>query len=108
VSLNDILSTARDALAAQQYGLGVAGQNIANVSTPGYARREALLSAEPLGPNSGTVKGNGLRQVVDQFTERRLYATSALASGASQRSTDLANVESLFNDGQGTGISDSL
>jgi len=108
VGLNDILSTARDALAAQQYGLGVAGQNVANVSTPGYARREALLSSEPLGPNGGTVKVDGTRQVVDQFTERRLFAASAQSSGADQRSTDLATVESLFNDGQGTGISSSL
>jgi flagellar hook-associated protein 1 FlgK len=108
VGLTDILSTARDALAAQQYGLGVAGQNVANVSTPGYARREALLSTEQLGPNGGTVKVDGMRQVVDQFTEHRLYATSAQASGAEQRNTDLASVEALFNDGQNQGISDSL
>ncbi|HEX4335200.1 MAG TPA: flagellar hook-associated protein FlgK [Polyangiaceae bacterium] len=108
MGLSDILSTARDALAAQQYGLGVAGQNVANVSTPGYARREALLSTQVLGPNGGTVKVDGTRQVIDQFTEHRLYATSAQASGADQRNTDLASVEALFNDGQNQGISDSL
>ena len=108
MGLTDVLNTARDALGAQQYGLGVAGQNVANVNTPGYARREALLSAEPLGPNGGTVKVDGTRQVVDQFTERRFFATSALSSGASQHSTDLATVEAMFNDSQGTGIAASL
>lgn len=108
MGLNDILNTARDALGAQQYGLGVTGQNIANVNTPGYARREALLSAEPLGPNGGTVKVDGLRQVVDQFTEKRLFLSTSLSSGASQHSTDLANVEALFNDSDGTGIAATM
>ena len=108
MGLNDVLNTSRDALAAQQYGLGVAGQNVSNVNTPGYARREALLSAEPLGPNGGTVKIDGLRQVVDQFTERRLFAASAQSSGADQRSTDLGTIESLFNESQGAGIATSL
>jgi flagellar hook-associated protein 1 FlgK len=108
MGLTDLLTTARDALAAQQYGLGVAGSNVSNVNTPGYARREALLQTQELGPTNGTVRALGLRQVVDQFTERRLFATTALSSGASQRSTDLGTIESLFNDGQGTGIADSL
>lgn len=108
MGLNDILNTARDALGAQQYALGVTGQNIANVNTPGYARREALLSSEPLGPNGGTVKVDGVRQVVDQFTEKRLYSSTGLSSGASQHSTDLGTIESLFNESQGTGIATSL
>jgi flagellar hook-associated protein 1 FlgK len=108
VSLNDILSTARDALAAQQYGLGVTGQNIANVNTPGYARREALLQTQELGPTNGTVKVAGLRQAIDQFTEQRVFAAGSQSSAASQRSTDLGTVESLFNDGQNTGVANSL
>ena len=35
------LSMAARALDAQRYGLDVAGQNIANVNTPGYARRRS-------------------------------------------------------------------
>src|SRR5262249_54326503 len=73
-----------------------------------YARREALLQTRELGPTNGTVTVLGLRQVVDRFTESRLFASTALASGASQRSTDLGTIESMFNDGQGTGIADSL
>jgi len=34
-----VLSIAKDALAAQQYGINVTGQNIANVNTPGYSRQ---------------------------------------------------------------------
>ena len=42
-SLTQLLYTARDSLAAQSYGLNVTGQNITNVNTPGYVRREAAL-----------------------------------------------------------------
>ena len=45
------LSMAARALDAQRYGLDVAGQNIANVNTPGYARRQVTLSALP--PDDG-------------------------------------------------------
>ena len=43
MGLTDILNTARDAMTAQTFGLTVTGQNVANVNTPGYVRRQALL-----------------------------------------------------------------
>jgi flagellar hook-associated protein 1 FlgK len=42
-----MLNTAARALDAQRYGLDVAGQNIANVNTPGYTRRSVLFSEVP-------------------------------------------------------------
>jgi flagellar hook-associated protein 1 FlgK len=109
VAINDILTTARDALATQQYGLGVAGQNIANVNTPGYARRVALIETVALGSqNVGSVRVAGLQQIVDQAAERRFFSTTALASSAGQRNGDLASIEALLNDGQGAGLGSSL
>src|SRR5689334_2713898 len=109
MSLTDILHTARDALNAQQYGLSVTGQNVANVNTVGYAKREALIETQAFGAQSfGTVKVAGLRQAVDQFAERRWFSTTGLAAGAGQRQTDLDSIEALFTDAQGTGLSDSL
>lgn len=52
------LSAVSRSLAAQQTGLAVAGQNIANVNTPGYTRRTVELSASlPIDPYSA---GNGV------------------------------------------------
>ena len=46
-----MLGTAARALDAQRYGLDVAGQNIANVNTPGYTRRSVLFKeVAPLDP----------------------------------------------------------
>jgi flagellar hook-associated protein 1 len=69
------LSMAARALDAQRFGLDVAGQNIANVNTAGYSRREALLAAVP--PYDATSAGNGvevtgLRALRDDRLERRL------------------------------------
>jgi flagellar hook-associated protein 1 FlgK len=67
-----------------------------------------LLSTQELGPTNGTVKVDGMRQIVDRYTDARLYTATGQSSGSSERSTDLATVESLFNDAQGTGVADSL
>ena len=52
--LNGLLGIARDAMSAQSYGLSVTGQNVSNVNTSGYVRRDAVLetvgnTAAPLG-----------------------------------------------------------
>lgn len=69
------LSSATRALEAQRFGLDVTGQNIANVNTPGYARREVLLaSAAATDPWSagGGVDVTGVRAVRDRLLDRRL------------------------------------
>ena len=53
-----MLGRAVKALDAQRYGLDVAGQNIANVNTPGYVRRSALLVETP--PPDPQTPGGGV------------------------------------------------
>ncbi|MGC4092273.1 MAG: flagellar hook-associated protein FlgK [Polyangiaceae bacterium] len=107
-SLTQLLYTARDGLTAQSYGLGVTGQNISNVNTPGYARREALLETRALGDNAGTVNAAGLRRVTDVFIERRQLETTGLTSAAEEHDQDLASIEALFNDQSGTGLGSAI
>lgn len=69
------LTSAARALEAHRYGLDVAGQNIANVNTPGYTRREVQLAAST--PAAGTRTGGGvdvvgIRAARDRLLERRL------------------------------------
>jgi flagellar hook-associated protein 1 FlgK len=75
MSLLGSLSSVARALEAQRFGLDVAGQNIANVNTPGYARREALLASVPgTTPQSpgGGVEVAGVRAARDAMLDRRL------------------------------------
>jgi flagellar hook-associated protein 1 FlgK len=72
-----MLGFTSNALDAQRFGLDVVGQNIANVNTPGYARRVADLGAvpavEPLSAGSG-VEILGVRSLRDMLIARRLWA----------------------------------
>jgi flagellar hook-associated protein 1 FlgK len=52
------LSLAANSMAAQQAGLQVAGQNIANVNTPGYTKRAVELGA--VAPTDALSAGNGV------------------------------------------------
>ena len=74
-SLFSSLTAAARALDAQRFGLDVTGQNIANVNTPGYARRVIDMAAVP--PESNRTAGRGVdviavRSTRDLLIERRL------------------------------------
>jgi flagellar hook-associated protein 1 FlgK len=85
-----MLSTTARSLEAQRYGLDSAGQNIANINTPGYSRRVVDLGAVP--PTSERLNaGNGVevlgvRRLRDRFFDRRLFQENP----AQHRETALA------------------
>jgi flagellar hook-associated protein 1 FlgK len=76
VDLFSRLTSVTRALDAQRYGLDVAGQNIANVNTPGYSRRTIDMAAlAPEGPGTAGrgVEVLGVRALRDRLLEARLY-----------------------------------
>jgi flagellar hook-associated protein 1 FlgK len=108
-SLTQLMYTARDSLSAQSYGLNVTGQNITNVNTPGYVRREALLETRALGTaTTGTVTVAGLRRATDLYIDRRELTARGSAAAASEHDNQLASVEAMFNDLGGTGMGSAL
>ena len=66
------LSMAARSLEAQRAGLDTAGQNIANLNTPGYARRRLGLAEVVNG--TGGVEVTGVRSVRDVVLDARLRA----------------------------------
>ena len=69
------LTSVARALDAQRYGLDVTGQNIANVNTPGYARR--TIDLVPVAPEAPGTAGRGVdvvgvRALRDRLLEARL------------------------------------
>jgi len=104
VALNRLLLTARDALAAQSFGLGVTGQNVNNVNTAGYVRRSADLRTR-LG---GGVVAVGVRRAADAFLDRRWFGASSSSSSASERQALLSGVEPLLSDFGGAGLGDAI
>jgi flagellar hook-associated protein 1 FlgK len=106
MGLTQILSTALDGLNAASYGLTSTGQNITNVNTPGYARRTVELETRGQGLNGVNIAG--LRRVTDTVVERRQYQAIGLSSAASERDSQLAGLEAMFDDVSGSGLSDAL
>ncbi|MGE0395042.1 MAG: flagellar hook-associated protein FlgK [Vicinamibacterales bacterium] len=93
------LTLASQALQAQQRGLEVTGQNIANVNTPGYARRVAdLVSIAPTEPTSAGngVTVAGVRAMRDQQLDRRLFQEIPGQTREAAVAEQLSVIENVF------------
>lgn len=106
MSLLSALHVGSNALIANQLGLRVAGNNIANANTPGYIRQEMVVSpavSQRLG-NSEVglgVEVLGIVQKVDRFVEERLRnAISDVGNGETQEGVylELERVIGELND----------
>ncbi len=102
MGLTSALGVGRTALAAYQAALHVAGQNIANVTTPGYTRTTADLSAIA-GPGLSVGQlGNGVqitsirRNISEALQTRLRTAVSDLGSSAAEKST-MGRLESVLD-----------
>ncbi|MDD5308894.1 MAG: flagellar hook-associated protein FlgK [Deltaproteobacteria bacterium] len=103
------LNTARLGLMAQQAGINVTGQNVANVNTEGYTRRRVVLGSMPGPPlGGGGVNILGLKRYFDKFSTDRLVTEENLLGYASQRSEVLSQCSEMFNDLEGSGLGDVL
>jgi len=113
MSLSGSIRLGSNALQAQQIGLQVVGQNIANANTPGYIREEVVFAPAPTQQLGRLLLGlgvqvDGIVQKIDHFVEERLRgATSDRASSATQEDTYL-QLEGLIGELSDTDLSTSL
>jgi flagellar hook-associated protein 1 FlgK len=99
-SLFASLSMAARSLEAQRAGLDVAGQNIANLNTPGYARRRIELAEVVWG--TGGVEVLGVRALRDATLDRRVRAAIPEEAREGAIANTLALVETTIGaPGQG-------
>ena len=103
--LFSMLRSTANSLDAQRFGLDVVGQNIANVNTPGYVRRVALLGAVPPVGRWSAGEGAeilGVRAIRDRLLDRRVRDESSAQQAASAQADALAVLESLLGPFGGT------
>ncbi|TAN22938.1 MAG: flagellar hook-associated protein FlgK [Acidobacteria bacterium] len=114
MGLFGIMSIAEQSLAAQQEGLQVTANNIANVNTAGYTRRVADLAEQaPFSANIGAAGGGGvtLQQVQairDNVLEIRLNQETSNQNRLTSLQQQLGPVESLFSAQTGAGLSTAV
>ncbi len=113
MSIGHLFNIGQSALHAQQNTIATTGNNIANVNTEGYARQYVqledafTLTNKPGGQGMGVDAVQVLRRF-DQFVEVSYLDKSSLASRWEQQSQTMTSVESIFNESNRLGISDSM
>ncbi len=95
-SLFNVLGIARDALMVQQAGIDVTGQNIANATTPGYVRRDAVVETRGITAANGGAVFTGTSRQLDTFAFGRLVDEEGRKGEANARADALATIESLI------------
>lgn len=113
MTLLSSIQIANNALIANQLGLQVTSNNVANANTPGYIRQNLVLSPAPTQKYGGLLLGLGVNvdavvQQTDRFLEERVRnASSDLANSAAQEDT-YVQLESLIGELSDTDLSTSL
>ncbi len=111
--LNGLFSIGQSALHAQQNTIAVTGNNIANVNTEGYSRQYVqledafALTGKPGAQGMGVDAVQVLRRF-DEFVEVSFLEKSSLSARWEEQSLTMTTVESIFNEANRLGISDSM
>ena len=103
MSLFSSLQIANNALIAQQIGLQVTGNNVANANTPGYIRQQVLFESGATQQIGQLLLGSGVNvaaivQKTDRYLAERVRGAAAdLANGEAQEQT-YVQLESIVAD----------
>src|SRR5207247_6343063 len=106
--LGAALNSALKSMSANQLALAVASNNIANANNPDYSRQRLVM--QPSVPDAGAfgigsgVDVLGVEALRDALVDARLSHALSAKSGADTLSQSLSNIETEFNDSNGTGL----
>lgn len=115
-----MLRIASRALAAQQLAMDVTGQNLANVTTPGYRREQTILTEANPVPMGGFNAANGPSQlgqgvtvetvtrVNDAFLSRSVRSQTSLSGTWSAINQALQQLQPFFSEPSSSGLSESM
>lgn len=108
-TINSAFNLISQALEADQSGLSIVANNVANANTPGYTQERPNWQENPPVVINGTAYGTGVTEtgptsVRDRVLAERLNQQQQLAAASSSRLTALNAVQALFppNSGSGT------
>lgn len=109
LSLNAILGAGLTALQTNQAALRVVSNNISNVNTTGYTRREVNLAALTSAGQVSGVTIADVQRVVDQFLNKEMLSAQSSASNYDTQSTIYDQINAaLGSPGDGTSLTSKL
>ena len=112
-SVFGILHTGRSAILAQQKGIEVTGQNIANVNTPGYTRQRLnLVTGIPIpssaGPIGTGVEAKEVEKIYDRFLGTQINNEMQDLGKWEAQKEALEMTEIVFNEASGRGLNQAM
>lgn len=111
MSLFVTLRSVAETMRAYERGVTISQNNVANASTPGYARQVQSLQARPFDLRQGRMGGVESGLMVNTrsgFAERNVWRESSLTAEYSTRRDRLAGLETTFTVQEGAGIPEAL
>ncbi len=113
MSLLSAIQMAGHTLRANEIGLQVVGQNIANANTPGYIREDLELSPAPTQRVGGLLLGMGVNvdavvQQLDRFLQDRLRGSVSDQASANATQQTYDQLESMIGELSNTDLSSSM
>lgn len=99
VGLVSLLQTGKSSLLSHQSGIATASQNLANVNTEGYSKRDALFQAD--GRYNG-LSNVDVRRRRAMFVGVNILAQESRKAGAEAKMTALASLDRVYADGDGS------
>ena len=104
MALFGALSIASQSLLSNQIGIRTTNRNINNVYTDGYSREVPIFADVP----ASGVSGEEIRRIFSRAYFKRLISENGENEGLKTYKDILEQIESLFNDQIGSGISEAL
>jgi len=94
MGISNIFDIASSGVTAQRLAIEVAGENIANVNTPGYSRQQAIMTNGPVTTSNGFPLGSGVQiQAVQRSYDGMLQ--QQIVTGNSSYQQNLAKQSAL-------------
>jgi flagellar hook-associated protein 1 len=102
--LLDTLSLGARSLQAQRHGIDVAGHNLANVNTPGYARQRVSLAAVTTVDEYGSYIGAGadvvgIESIRDEILDSQVQSERSITGSLAAQEKALQSSLTALNDG---------
>ncbi len=112
-NINGLLNMAGNALLAHQQAINIAGNNIANVNTPGYSRQKLIMAPSnpqqtPIGLLGHGVDAIRVERVYDRFVGVQINTESQSLGRWQAQQQVLEGVEIIFDESGGFGLSQAI
>ena len=109
MGLNGIMSSALSALQANTQALGIVSGNVANINTPGYARRVVTMGTLEANGQLQGVDVEGVQRATDQFINQEVLSAGSSSSQYSAQTSIFKQLDGLLGSpGDGNALTSKL